>query len=150
MCVKDAAMRWRRNGATMRQTDQQDTHAPLGAPIRPERDTGPEWVADDPARPHIQRNVKDGTMRNNAPEPTAGSLLDVLQTVHQIMRDLPSKPAPKRCALAEWDRAMEDAGWRPVVCKTDATATEWPAIHKRQADDMQAINAWIAARGTAP
>jgi hypothetical protein len=42
---------------------------PLGEPIRPKPKEGPDWVAIDPRKPHIQRNTKTGQMRNVAPPP---------------------------------------------------------------------------------
>lgn len=43
---------------------------PLGEPIRPEQAEPEErWIADDPAKPHIQRSSKTGMMRNVKPEP---------------------------------------------------------------------------------
>ena len=55
----------------MRSTDDlnPERHYPLGAPIRPARDEGPEWVVDDPATPWIQRSLVTGKWRNIRPVP---------------------------------------------------------------------------------
>ena len=51
--------------------DGTDAAHPLGAPTNRPKPADPEgqWIADDPSRPHIQRNTRTGMMRNIKPAP---------------------------------------------------------------------------------
>ena len=84
----------------MKQHDAPDPLPTLGPPIRQEPKPVPEWVADDSSKPHIQRNTKDGTMRNCPPEPAAVRCLT--DTTHDEWAAIHARQAEDMRSINDW------------------------------------------------
>lgn len=116
-----------------------DCH-PLGPPTnRKSQEPEERWVADDPAKPHIQRNTKTGAMRSYDPRREAANA----PTIWQYFGVAPPIQQPAKC----WCRSCngEPVFWM-IVCPDcgdkrciHASDHEAPCAQT----DIYAHNSWV-------